>query len=84
VRSDDVIEVWIKESTLLSFDGRVLEVFGFADAHRFHIAFAPTISLGKRLLTIKPTQGGQQSFFYDQQRTPEIEAFAAAVHAAHA
>ncbi|MFB9314645.1 hypothetical protein [Nocardioides plantarum] len=77
------LEVWASENALLSFDGRVLEVFGFADTHRFHVAFTPVVLVGKRMVTIRPTHGGQYSFFYDQPRRGELEAFAAHVNALH-
>jgi len=78
-----VDEVWASESTLIAFDGRVLEVFGLTDAQRMHIAFRPTITVGSKLVTIKPTSGARLSFFYDSARADDIAAFAARVHAAH-
>jgi hypothetical protein len=80
----DCIEVWASPTVLLTLDGRVLEVFGFADAQRFHIAFRPVLLFtGKSRLTIRPEHGGQWTFFYDPARRPEVERFAAQVLAAH-
>lgn len=70
-------ELWANDANLLSFDGRVLEVFGFADVHRFHIAMRPLVRVGKRMMTISPDHGGQLSFFIDQARRAELEEFAA-------
>jgi len=70
------LEARASSQALLSFDGRVLEVFGFADVHRFHAAFAPRIRIGKKMVTITPEHGGQLSFFYDADRRAEIEEFA--------
>ncbi|MGJ4845776.1 hypothetical protein [Leifsonia sp. Le1] len=80
----EIVEAWASESTLLAFDGRILEVFGFPDVQRIHIAFRPTITVGKKMVSIAPTQGGKLSFFYDAARADEIAAFAVHVHAAHA
>ncbi|MFB2598203.1 hypothetical protein ACEXQE_10455 [Herbiconiux sp. P17] len=71
------VEVWASDSTLLSFDGRVLEVFGFADVHRFHRAFRPRMSVNKKMVSIRPTHGGQLSFFFDQDRRAALEEYAA-------
>ncbi|GAB3586765.1 hypothetical protein GCM10027406_37550 [Leifsonia lichenia] len=78
-----VVEAWVSESILLSFDGRILEVFGLTDVHRMHITFRPTITVGKKLVSITPTHGGRLSVFYDAARADDIAAFAALLHAAH-
>ena len=41
------LDVWMDGGSLLTFDVRVLEIFGFTDAHRFHIAYSPRIELGE-------------------------------------
>ncbi|PJJ62306.1 hypothetical protein [Compostimonas suwonensis] len=79
------IDVWASPSVLVSFDGRVLEVFGFADAQRFHIAFLPRIVfVGKSRMSIRPQGGGgQYTFFYAVERRAALERLAEHVHAAH-
>ncbi|MGC5530506.1 hypothetical protein [Streptomyces sp. SR-10] len=39
-------EVLANDTTLLTFDGRVLEVSGFGDAHRLHIRQEPRLEFG--------------------------------------
>ncbi|XUK64026.1 DUF2470 domain-containing protein [Plantibacter sp. RU18] len=73
--------MWASSSALLSFDGRVLEVFGFADVQRFHVAMRPVILIGKKMLTIRPEHGGQYAFFYDVERRAQLEKFVAHVNA---
>jgi hypothetical protein len=77
--SSELVEVWASEQALISFDGRVIEVFGFVDAQRFHLAFRPVVTVGDRMVTIEPTHGGRYKFFYDRSRRPALEEFAALV-----
>ena len=79
----DIVEVWASGTTLLSFDGRVLEVFGVSEVQRFHIGLRPVVTVGKKLVTIYPKAGGQFAFFYDKERAQAITDFADHVHAAH-
>ncbi|MBQ1104833.1 hypothetical protein ACH4MN_07580 [Streptomyces anulatus] len=39
-------EVLANDTTLLTFDGRVLELFGFGDAHRLHVRQEPRLEFG--------------------------------------
>ncbi|TBN58386.1 hypothetical protein EYE40_13840 [Glaciihabitans arcticus] len=75
--TDEFRDVWASDTTLLSFDGRVLEVFGFSDTARYHVAHKPTITVGKKMVTIRTEGLGQHSFFFDQHRRSELEAYAA-------
>lgn len=79
----DTHEVWATPTTLLTLDDRVLEVFGFNDAQRFHLAFRPVLQRGKKMVTIKPEHGGQLSFFYDSENAERLDAFARVLEAAH-
>ncbi|WP_427924709.1 hypothetical protein [Streptomyces sp. cg40] len=59
----------VTESALLSFDGRVLEVFGYADAARYHVWEEPRLEfrtgrLGR--LTIITKSGRKHSVLYDE------------------
>jgi hypothetical protein len=76
-------EVWASPTTLLTLDGRVLEVFGFADAQRFHLAFRPVLQRSAKLVAIKPEQGPKLSFFYDRENAERLDAFARLLEAAH-
>ena len=65
------LDVWRDANFLLTFDGRVLEIFGLSDAHRFHIAYSPRIELGENPpnpkkqphLTIQSARGSFGSAF---------------------
>lgn len=70
----DAWELRASESVLISFDGRVLEVFGFIDVYRIHLAFQPRIEIveGKRpRLRIVPTAGGTLRCGLDPERVDE-------------
>ena len=69
-------DVWASDTTLLSYDGRILEVFGFSDTHRYHVAYRPTITVGPKMVTIKAENLGQHSFFFEQHRRAELEEYA--------
>lgn len=59
------------DSVLLSFDGRVLEVFGYADAARYHIWEEPRLEFGSgrfRRMTITVRSGRRHSIPYDADR----------------
>lgn len=70
----DAWELRASESVLISFDGRVLEVFGFIDVYRIHLAFQPRIEIveGRRpRLRIVPTAGGTLRCGLDPERVDE-------------
>lgn len=70
------------DSTLLVFDGEVLELFGWTDTHRMHVWQQPRLELtdGKRpRARITCTHGPSHAFAYDAHRRPELEALAAAL-----
>jgi hypothetical protein len=70
------------DSALLSFDGRVLEVFGHADAARYHIWEEPRLEFTSgrlRRLTITVRSGRQHTVLYDEHRLPGLRALAEAV-----
>lgn len=77
-----VEEIWVK-NILLAFDGRVVEVFGFASSEsiRFHIA---NLSVnvddpdrkGRRMVQLKPaTRGGGCAFQVETQEWAELAPF---------
>jgi hypothetical protein len=72
----------INDTTIISFDGRIIEVFGYSEAHRYHAAQRPRMSVGKRMASIEPQGGAKWSFFYDRDRREVLEAFAERVNAA--
>ena len=70
------------DTTLLVFDGEVLEMFGRVDAHRMHIWQRPRLELldGKRpKARIHCGIGPEHTFPYDTHRRAELEALAAAL-----
>ncbi|MFF7597738.1 hypothetical protein [Streptomyces mirabilis] len=74
-------EALATETTLLTFDGRVLELFGFGDAHRIHIWQEPRLEFGtgrKPRMEIITGQPGvrRHSFPYDPERLDALRAFA--------
>ncbi|MDV9171425.1 hypothetical protein R6V09_15000 [Streptomyces sp. W16] len=72
-------EVPVTESALLSFDGRVLEVFGYVDAARYHIWEEPRIEFrtGRiRRLTIVTRHGRKHSVLYDESCLPGLSVLA--------
>jgi hypothetical protein len=47
-------EVWADDTILLCNDGHVLEIFGFTDAHRYHLAMhRPRIEIEERKRSTK-------------------------------
>jgi hypothetical protein len=79
-----LLEVWASKSVIIGFDGRVIEVFGFADTQRFHIGLRPhMVFVGKTRLSIRPEGGGgHYTFFYDPDCRPALEDFVERVNAA--
>lgn len=70
----DIWELRASESIVVGFDGRVLEVFGFIDVYRIHLAFQPRMEIveGKRpRLRIVPTAGGTLRCGLDPDRVDE-------------
>ncbi|MGK9149300.1 hypothetical protein KXS11_16820 [Plantibacter flavus] len=78
------VEVWASPTVLMTFDGRVLEVFGFTDANRFHLAFSPVVTFSEKRawMSVKMDVSGTLTFPYDAARRPELDGFAAIVAAA--
>ncbi|MFF3123641.1 hypothetical protein ACFVRD_15005 [Streptomyces sp. NPDC057908] len=67
------------DSVLLSFDGRVLEVFGYTDAARYHIWEEPRLEFRpgrSRRLTITTKHGRRHSIPYDPHRLVGLQALA--------
>ncbi|MFJ9629371.1 hypothetical protein ACIQPR_24480 [Streptomyces sp. NPDC091280] len=69
----------VSETALLSFDGRVLEVFGYADAARYHIWEEPRIEfrtgrIGR--LTIITRSGRKHSVLYGEPFLPGLRVLA--------
>ena len=76
------IKAQADDTTLLVFDGQVLEMFGRVDAQRMHIWQRPRLELldGKRpKARIRCAIGPEHTFPYDAHRRPELEALAAAL-----
>lgn len=77
-----IIKAHPDDSTLLIFDGQVLEMFGWTDSHRMHVWQRPRLQLtdGKRpRATITCDHGPSHAFGYDATRRPELEVLAAAL-----
>ncbi|MDX3612196.1 hypothetical protein OG920_05490 [Streptomyces europaeiscabiei] len=75
-------EVLANDTTLLTFDGRVLELFGFGDAHRLHIWQEPRLEFGtgrkpRTEIVIERPGVHRHSFPYDPERLDALRAFAA-------
>ncbi|MET7486147.1 hypothetical protein [Streptomyces sp. NPDC005538] len=69
----------LNDSTMLSFDGRVLEVFGFNDAARYHVWEEPRIEFRtgrSHKLTITTKAGRSHTMYYDAHRLPDLQALA--------
>ncbi|WP_405468067.1 hypothetical protein [Streptomyces canus] len=67
------------DSVLLSFDGRVLEVFGYVDAARYHVREEPQLNFKSgrfRRLTIIVRSGRHHTMPYDADRLPGLHAMA--------
>jgi len=76
------IEALVDDSTLLVFDGSVLEVFGYTDTHRTHVWQRPRLVLvdGKRpRLEITTARGLRHGMSYDLARRAGLEALDAAL-----
>jgi len=73
-------EVPLTDSTMLSFDGRVLEVFGEIDAGRYHIREEPRLEFRpgrSRMLVIRTRPNRRrQTVFYDPSRRAGLQALA--------
>ncbi|WP_328840560.1 hypothetical protein [Streptomyces europaeiscabiei] len=73
-------DVLANDTTLLTFDGRVLELFGFVDAHRLHIWREPRLEFGtgrKPRTEIIIGQPGVPRHSFDPERLDALRAFAA-------
>ncbi|MFI5881090.1 hypothetical protein [Streptomyces sp. NPDC051554] len=70
----------LTDSTMLSFDGSVLEVFGEIDAGRYHIWEEPRLEFRpgrSRTLVIRTRPNRRrQSVFYDPSRRAGLQALA--------
>ncbi|GAB2882263.1 hypothetical protein [Streptomyces mayteni] len=72
-------EVFATDTTLLCFDGRVLEVFGFNDTHRYHIWQRPRLEFdsGRRpRMSIVTGHDYRHTFSYDPHRLDGLRALA--------
>jgi hypothetical protein len=73
-------EVWADGTILLCNDGHVLEIFGFTDAHRFHLGMhRPRIEIEERKrstkVVVKATRGGA-TVDLDPAQVDAVRAFA--------
>lgn len=76
------IEALVDDTTLLVFDGSVLEVFGYTDTHRTHIWQRPRLVLVDRKrprLEITTARGLRHGMSYDPARRADLEALDAAL-----
>lgn len=68
-------------TVMLSFDGRVLEVFGFTDAARFHVWERPRIEIGGgrrfRRFTIVTRGGRRHPVLYEEKYLSGLRSLAA-------
>ncbi|MFF7332497.1 hypothetical protein ACIQU5_03175 [Streptomyces sp. NPDC090306] len=68
----------VSDTVMLCFDGRVLEVFGFTDASRFHVWERPRIEIGEgrrfRRFTIVTRGGRRHPLLYDAERLADLRA----------
>ncbi|TDC79090.1 hypothetical protein [Streptomyces hainanensis] len=72
-------EVFATDTTLLCFDGRVLEVFGFNDTHRYHVRQEPRLEFdsGRRpRMSIVTGRDYRHTFSYDPHRLDGLRALA--------
>ncbi|MFB7250379.1 hypothetical protein [Microbacterium sp. NPDC056234] len=79
-------EAWVTDGVLLVFDGTVLEIFGYSEAVRLHIAYRPELVFedGRHLrLTIRYDNRRYHAMDYEPSRRHELEALAERVRAAH-
>ncbi|MFE3599632.1 hypothetical protein ACFXP3_24555 [Streptomyces sp. NPDC059096] len=73
-------EAQANDNALLVFDGSVLEVFGLAGTHRYHIWQEPRLEFSdgaRPRVTIIPRKGHRLSFAYDAHRLDGLRALAA-------
>ncbi|MFC4506348.1 MULTISPECIES: hypothetical protein [Streptomyces] len=76
---EPLCEAPANDSVLLSFDGRVLEVFGYVDDARYHVWEEPRIEIGTgrfRRLTITVRSGRRHSIPYDAHLLPGVQVLA--------
>jgi hypothetical protein len=72
-------EVPAGDHVLLSFDGRVLEVFGYIDDARYHIWERPRLEFRpgrRRRLSIVTRHGRRHTIPYDAHLLPGLQALA--------
>ncbi|MEU5647542.1 hypothetical protein [Streptomyces milbemycinicus] len=69
-----------RDSVLLSFDGRVLEVFGYVDDARYHLWERPRLEFRpgrSRRASIVTRHGRRHTIPYDAHLLPGLQALAA-------
>ena len=72
----------LSDSHLLTFDGTVLELFGYTDVHRYHIWQRPTFEFTEGRMPrmiIRLAGGGKHSLLYDRDRLEGLQAVAAEI-----
>ena len=75
-----LFEAPANDYALFSFDGRVLEVFGYVDDARYHLWERPRLEFGtgrRRRLALVTKHGRRHSFPYDAHLLPGLQALAA-------
>ncbi|HEV7914483.1 MAG TPA: hypothetical protein VGP22_12015 [Albitalea sp.] len=72
----------LNDSHLMTFDGTVLEFFGYTDVHRYHIWQRPTFEFSQGRtprMIVRLGGGGKHSLLYDRHRLEGLQAVAAEI-----
>ncbi|MFI5730054.1 hypothetical protein ACIA49_08055 [Kribbella sp. NPDC051587] len=72
----------LTDTVLMTFDGTVVEFFGYTDVHRYHVWQQPTFEFTQgRMprLIVRLASGGKHSLLYDRDRLEGLQAVAAEV-----
>jgi hypothetical protein len=76
------VQAPLTDTHLLTFDGTVLELFGFTDVHRYHIWQRPRFEFTEGRMPrmiIRTGTAGKHTLLYDRDRLEGLQAVAAEV-----